>query len=219
VSAIRDLATSTETAILVGGIWLSSDDPDRPHNACQLIDETGQVTARYRKIHLFRLNDPLVEQDESRMITPGNDLVLVHWRGCNLGLSVCYDLRFPEMYSALARAGADALCVPANFSAWTGPVHWQQLLPTRAIENLCYVLAPAQSGIGGAGFAAHGHSLAVDPWGVVRSAAEPPQAEGLMVAEISHDLLAARRAALASSRESRPDIHRRRVTTSIATVS
>jgi deaminated glutathione amidase len=219
VTSLRELAASTGTAILVGGMWLESADPGRPYNASLFIDETGRLAARYRKIHLFRLDDPPVAEDEGRVTTPGSELVLVTWRGWRFGLSVCYDLRFPEMYCALARAGADILCVPSNFSAHTGPFHWQPLLRARAIENLCYVLAPAQCGTGADGFEAHGHSLAIDPWGVVLAGAQPDEAEGLVLAEVSGDVLAGRRAALASPRESKPEVYRGPVVTSAASVS
>lgn len=122
--------------------------------------------------------------------------------------------------TALVRDGADVLCVPANFSVHTGPFHWQPLAQARAIENLCYVLAPAQCGTGADGFAAHGHSLAVDPWAVVLAGAEPPEAEGLVLAELSGDVLAGRRTALGSPRESKPEVYRGPVvTTSAASVS
>jgi deaminated glutathione amidase len=220
VTAVRELAASAGVAILVGGIWLESGDPGRPYNASLFVDEAGHLAACYRKIHLFRIDAPGVAEDEARVTTPGSELVLVTWRGWRFGLSVCYDLRFPEMYCALARAGADVLCAPANFSAHTGPFHWQPLAQARAIENLCYVLAPAQCGTGADGFAAHGHSLAIDPWGVVLAGAEPPEAEGLVLAELSRDVLAGRRTALRSPQESKPEVYRSPVvTTSAASVS
>jgi deaminated glutathione amidase len=218
VTSLRELAASTGAAILVGGIWLESGDPGRPYNASLFIDEAGHLAARYRKIHLFRLDDPPVSEDEARVTTPGSELVLVSWRGWRFGLSICYDLRFPEMYCALARAGADVLCVPSNFSAHTGPIHWRPLVQARAIENLCYVLAAAQCGTGADGFAAHGHSLAVDPWGRVLAAARPGGAEGLVLAELSGDMLAGRRAALQSPRQSKPEVYRNPAVTSAASV-
>jgi deaminated glutathione amidase len=205
MTALRQLAAAQDVAILVGGIWLESADPARPYNASVLIDSGGQVAARYDKVHLFRLADPAVTEDESAVTTPGDVLAMATWRGWNLGLSVCYDLRFPELYRALARAGADVLCVPANFSAYTGQYHWQPLLQARAIENLCYVLAPAQCGTGADGFVAHGHSLVVDPWGAVQAEAGPDS--GLVVADLSRELLMARRAALASPSETRPEVY------------
>jgi deaminated glutathione amidase len=205
MTALRQLAAAHNVAILVGGIWLQSADPARPYNASVLIDSDGQVAARYDKVHLFRLADPAVTEDESAVTTPGDVLAMATWRGWNLGLSVCYDLRFPELYRALAHAGADVLCVPANFSATTGAYHWQPLLQARAIENLCYVLAPAQCGTGADGFTAHGHSLVVDPWGVVQAEAGP--GSGLVLADLSRELLGSRRAVLASPRETRPDVY------------
>ena len=218
VTTLRELAASTGVAILVGGIWLESGDADRPYNASLLIDEAGHLAARYEKVHLFRMDEPPVAEDEARVTTPGSELVLATWRDWRFGLSVCYDLRFPEMYCALARAGADVLCIPANFSAHTGPFHWQPLAQARAIENLCYVLAPAQCGTGADGFAAHGHSLALSPWGTVLAGADPAEDEGLVLAELSGDVLASRRAALGSPRESKPEVYRRPVVTSAARV-
>lgn len=205
MTELRQLAAAQGVAVLVGGIWLESADPARPFNASVLVDSDGQVAARYDKVHLFRLADPAVTEDESAVTTPGDFLAMASWRGWNLGLSVCYDLRFPEMYRALAQAGADAMCVPANFSAYTGPFHWQPLLQARAIENLCYVLAPAQCGTGADGFAAHGHSMVVDPWGVVQAEAGP--GSGLVLADLSRDLLGSWRAALASPSEIRPEVY------------
>jgi deaminated glutathione amidase len=217
VTALRELAASEAMAVLIGGIWLESPDPARPYNASVLLDETGQVLARYHKVHLFKVNDPAVTEDESASTTPGDRLVMTSWRGWNLGLSVCYDLRFPEMYRALAKAGADVLCVPANFSAYTGPPHWRPLLQARAIENLCYVLAPAQCGTAADGFATHGRSLVIDPWGAVQ--AEAGQEDELLLADLSADLLRARRAALSSPAEVRPDVYAREVVRSVARVA
>jgi predicted amidohydrolase len=209
MTALRQLAVTENVAVLVGGIWLESGDPGRPYNASVLVDEDGQVIARYNKVHLFRISVPAVSEDESLVVTPGDSLVMAGWHGWNLGLSICYDLRFPEMYRALAQAGADILAVPANFSAYTGPYHWQPLLQARAIENLCYVVAPAQCGVGADGFEAHGHSLVVDPWGCVQ--ASRAAADGVVVAELSREVLGSRRAALASPRETRPEVYGRAV--------
>jgi predicted amidohydrolase len=211
VTALRQLATAQNVALLAGGIWLGSAERTRPYNASLLIGPDGQIAARYNKVHLFRLSDPAVAEDESAVTTAGDCLALAAWRDWTFGLSVCYDLRFPEMYRALAQAGADVLCVPANFSAYTGPAHWQPLLQARAIENLCYVAAPAQCGTGADGLAAHGHSMIIDPWGLVQAQAGPGPHAAVLVAELSRELLASRRAALASPSETRPEVYARDV--------
>jgi nitrilase len=209
VGELRRMAAAAGVAVLVGGIWLRSGAPRRPYNASLFIDAGGHVLARYDKVHLFRLDDPPVTEDEANVTTPGERLRLLAWRGWKLGLSICYDLRFPELYRSLAHAGADMLCVPANFSAATGPPHWETLARARAIENLCYVAAPAQTGTAPDGFVAHGHSLLVDPWGAVE--VDAGSATGLHLAELSRDHLTSRRSALNTPRETRPDVYDRGV--------
>ncbi|WP_040455356.1 nitrilase-related carbon-nitrogen hydrolase [Kribbella catacumbae] len=196
-------------AVLVGGLWLATDDPARPHNASVFIDPSGRIVAEYHKVHLFRLETTDVSEDEGTYTTPGDQLVMVTYRGISFALSICYDLRFPELYRALARAGADVLCVPSNFSAVTGAVHWEPLLRARAIENLCYVLAPAQEGMSDDGFATHGRSLAVDPWG--RVLADLDDGTDLVMVDLDPAVLARSRAALNAPGEVVPAVYDREV--------
>jgi predicted amidohydrolase len=205
--ALAGMAAAHRIAIVVGGVWTPSGDPARPYNTSLVIDRTGRVRARYHKVHLFRLHDGELSEDEARTTTPGDTLVTATVDGWTYGLSICYDLRFPELYRALARDGADVLLVPANFAAATGAHHWEPLLRSRAIENLCYVAAPAQTGVAPDGFVSHGHSALIDPWGtVVARAGDEP---ALLIAELSRARLVDRRAALAAPREVRPEVYAR----------
>jgi deaminated glutathione amidase len=153
--------------ILVGSLAETSPDPARPYNTSSLLDPTGAIVAIYRKVHLF---DVAVEagptDTESARVSPGDRLVLADVEGVRLGLSICYDLRFPELYRGLALAGAEVLTVPANFTERTGRDHWEVLLRARAIENGAYVIAPSQIN-GPPGQPAFGRTMVVDPWGTV----------------------------------------------------
>ena len=164
---------------LVGGtLPLASEDPARVRNTTLVFSPSGECVARYDKIHLFRFDDGREQYDEARVIESGSqppvafELPSRAGRRWRIGLSVCYDLRFPELYRALA---ADVLLVPSAFTHVTGQAHWELLLRARAIENLCYVLAPAQGGAHENGRRTWGHSMAVDPWGeVLAQRAEGP---------------------------------------------
>ena len=139
-------------------------------NRAELVSKDGQLLAQYDKIHLFDVDLPDgITYRESATVKPGNSLPpVVEVPGlCRVGLSICYDVRFPELYRHLAAAGADVLMVPAAFTAFTGKDHWQVLLQARAIENTAYVVAPAQTGLHGGRRATHGHALVIDPWGTV----------------------------------------------------
>jgi len=155
---------------LVGGtLPLAAPDADHVFNSTLVFDPQGRRVARYDKIHLFSFRQGEESYDESRSITPGREPVsfdcTVGASTLRVGLSVCYDLRFPELYRRLA--GADLIVVPAAFTATTGKAHWEALLRARAIENLCYVLASAQGGVHENGRATFGHSMLIDPWGEV----------------------------------------------------
>jgi predicted amidohydrolase len=133
-----------------------------------VINDTGHIVATYRKIHLFDVDVPgAIAQRESDVIAPGRELVMVNVADVRLGLSVCFDIRFPELYRELARSGADVLAIPAAFNAVTGQAHWEILIRSRAIENHAFVVAAAQVGTTDQGIATFGHSLIVDPWGEV----------------------------------------------------
>jgi deaminated glutathione amidase len=176
-----------------------NDTANRVFNSTLVYDPQGQCVARYDKIHLFRFDNGQEAYDESRVLAPGHEPVLFdlpsrdghRWR---MGLSICYDLRFPELYRAYARAGAEVLLVPSAFTYTTGKAHWEILLRARAIENLAYVAAAAQGGVHDNGRRTWGQSLLVDPWGEVL--AERAENAGWVAAELSYERLAACRASL-----------------------
>jgi nitrilase len=182
---------------LVGGtLPLAAPQPERVYNTTLVYDPQGERAARYDKIHLFAFRQGDESYDESRTIAPGGAPVMVDCRigagTMRVGLSVCYDLRFPELYRQLA--GADLLLVPAAFTATTGKAHWETLLRARAIENLCYVLASAQGGRHENGRATFGHSMLIDPWGEVLARCE--SGPGVVVGRVEAARIAACRASL-----------------------
>ena len=175
--------------ILAGSLAETSDDPDRPFNTSALIGPDGDVMARYRKIHLFDVAVDAGPVDaESARVGGGRETVVAEVAGAKLGLSICYDLRFPELYRTLALAGAEILAVPSNFTERTGRDHWEVLLRARAIENGAWVIAPSQIG-GPPGQPAYGHSMVIDPWGIV--VAQAPDREAIVQATIDTDRVAA----------------------------
>lgn len=179
---------------LVGGtIPITTESEQKLRAACLLYNDKGQRVVRYDKMHLFDVN--LVESDEqyaeSETIEPGDDLCVVDTPFGKLGLSVCYDLRFPEMYRAMLDQGMELLVLPAAFTAMTGAAHWDALLRARAIENLSFVLAAAQGGFHISGRKTWGHSMIVDPWG--NKLAEQTSGNGPVIAEINREFLDATR--------------------------
>lgn len=177
-----DIARHMGTWILLGSTAEISWDPMRPHNTCTLIAPDGSIAARYRKIHLFDVAvDDGPADTESARVAPGDEVVTAEVDGSTIGLSICYDLRFPELYRALAMAGAEILTVPANFTERTGRDHWEVMLRARAIENGAYVLAPSQIG-GPPGSPAYGRSMVIDPWGTV--VAQAADSVGIIRAEL-----------------------------------
>jgi predicted amidohydrolase len=175
--------------VLCAGSWLEqSPTPGRAYNTSCIFGPDGALLARYRKIHLFDVEIPgQVEVRESATRTPGTEVVVAATPLGTLGLSVCYDLRFPELYRRLAQHGAEVLLVPSAFTFPTGAAHWEVLLRARAIENQCWVLAANQTGQSPHGFADYGNSMVVDPWGVV--AARAGDGEGVVVTEIDRERL------------------------------
>jgi len=157
--------------ILGGTIVIRTNDSSRVANSSLLIDADGKRVARYDKIHLFDVTIPGRNEQyrESNHVLPGRDPVIADTPVGKLGLSVCYDMRFPELYRELVLQGAEWLAMPAAFTVPTGLAHWETLLRARAIENLCYVVAPAQSGLHTSGRETYGDSLIVDYWGQVLS--------------------------------------------------
>ena len=169
LAALRDDAGRLGLWLLIGSLALKTDDPDgRFANRSFLVSPDGRIAARYDKIHMFNVDVSETERyRESAAFRPGEHAVVADTDRGKIGLSICYDLRFPGLYRRLAQAGAEILSVPAAFTRATGKAHWESLLRARAIENGAFVLAPAQTGENANGRATHGHSLAVSPWGDV----------------------------------------------------
>ncbi len=167
--ALRKQAQALGVWLLIGSLGLKTDDPDgRFANRSFLIGPEGQIVARYDKIHMFDVEiDETESYRESAGYRPGDRAVLARADFARIGMSICYDVRFPYLYRRLAQSGAGILTVPAAFSPVTGKAHWHSLLRARAIENGAFVLAPAQTGHHGGTRYTYGHSLAVSPWGEV----------------------------------------------------
>jgi predicted amidohydrolase len=168
---LSDTARNLNMWILGGTIVIRTDDSSRVANSSLLIDADGKRVARYDKIHLFDVTIPGRNEQyrESNHVLPGRAPVIADTPVGKLGLSVCYDMRFPELYRELVLQGAEWLAMPAAFTVPTGRAHWETLLRARAIENLCYVVAPAQSGMHTSGRETYGDTLIVDYWGQVLS--------------------------------------------------
>jgi predicted amidohydrolase len=167
----------------------AEDASPRTRNTSVLFGPDGGSLAIYRKIHLFDIDLPGMEYlKESRTVAPGDAIVTAEAPFGVVGLSICYDLRFPELYRELSRRGAEVLCVPSAFTERTGRDHWELLLRARAVENLAYVFAPAQWGKHGENRASFGHAMIIDPWGAVLD--EVKDGEGFALATLDFDHLA-----------------------------
>lgn len=200
--AFRALAAELGITLLIGSIPIRVSQ-QQCANRSFLIDDGGGIRARYDKIHLFDVDlGPGQTYRESKRFIAGDRSCVVSLEGCRIGLGVCYDLRFPEFYRGLARRGAEIVTAPSAFTVPTGTAHWHVLLRARAIETGCFVLAPAQHGRHEDGSETYGHSLVVDPWGVViaERAADP----GVVLAELDLDEVARCRRRLPSLGHDRP---------------
>jgi len=187
LAAFRELAKKHKLYVHVGSLAIKLL-PDRAANRGFLIDPQGEIVARYDKIHMFDVDLANGESyRESRTYRPGEIAVTADLPWGRLGLSVCYDLRFPALYRALAEAGATFLAIPSAFTKQTGEAHWSVLMRARAIETGCFVLAAAQGGTHENGRETYGHSIVVDPWG--RVLAEAGNEPGLIMAEIDPALI------------------------------
>ena len=196
LATFRELARKLGMIVHVGSLALKVS-PDRAVNRSFLIDAKGEIAARYDKIHMFDVDLGNGESyRESRTYRPGEQAVLADLPWGRLGLTVCYDLRFPALYRALAEAGASLLAIPSAFTQQTGEAHWHVLLRARAIENGSFVFAAAQGGKHENGRETFGHSLIVDPWG--RILAEGGSEPGLVMAEIDMGEVAKARARIPS---------------------
>lgn len=190
-----------------GSVLEIADREPRVFNTTVVFDPDGNLIAKYRKIHLFdvTIGSDVLSQ-ESATVAPGDDLVVVDVDGVKLGLTICYDLRFPELYRLLALKGAEVIAVPAAFHSHTGKDHWEVLLRARAIENQVYILAANACGNHPNGWKSHGRSMIVDPWGIVLSTAG--DGPGVCVADCDLDALARIRRELPSLANRRPDVYR-----------
>lgn len=199
--ALSAMAKDAGVWIVAGGVPEPSDDAERAYNTCAVFDRAGCLRYKYRKIHLYDvdLTDGTTLR-ESRWSTAGREVVCVDMDGLRVGLSICYDLRFPELYRKLTRMGAEVLLVCAAFTATTGKDHWHVLLQARAIENQCYVVAAGQWGQHGKR-STFGRSLIVDPWGLI--VAQCSDGEGMCLHDISKTYLATVRGALPALRHRR----------------
>jgi predicted amidohydrolase len=213
LAGMRDLARETGAWILLGSLVIDpAGEPGAPGettageerlaNRSFLIDATGGIVARYDKIHMFDIDLPGGESyRESNAYRPGGRTVVAETPWGRLGMSVCYDVRFPHLYRALAQAGADFLAVPSVFTVPTGRAHWHVLLRARAIENGCFVFAPAQWGEHAGGRHSYGHSLIVDPWGEVL--ADGGEGTGIITAQIDPERIAKARGMVPSLQHDR----------------
>jgi predicted amidohydrolase len=195
--ALSSLARRHGVFVVGGGMPERSDDPERPYNTAVVFDSAGTLVGKYRKIHLFDvdLSDGTTLR-ESASTTAGAEPSLVRVADFAVGLSICYDLRFPELYRALVRLGAEILLAPAAFTLHTGKDHWHVLLRARAIEAQCYVVAAAQWGKHPLGRTTYGHAMVVDPWGTV--IAECSDGRGFALATIDASRLTSVRTSLPS---------------------
>jgi deaminated glutathione amidase len=196
---LADTAREFGLWIVGGTLPIEAGDDQHVFNSSLVFAPTGDCVARYDKIHLFFFDNGRERFDERRVITPGSEPVLFDlpsrdghaWR---IGLSVCYDLRFPELYRTLSRQGADLLLVPSAFTHTTGAAHWELLLRARAVENLAWVVAPAQGGLHENGRQTWGQSMVVDPWGTV--VAQQATGEGVVLFDIDAQRTAVSRSQL-----------------------
>ena len=203
LAALRDFARARRVWILVGSLAVSSGEAGRFFNRSFLLDERGEIRARYDKIHLFDVQlSPEEVYRESARVVPGDEAVVAETPIGPMGLTICYDLRFPHLYRDLAHDGAEVLAVPAAFTRRTGEAHWHLLNRARAVENGAFVVAPCAIGPVPGGGACYGHSLVVDPWG--RVLADGGERPGVVRALIDRGEVAAVRGRIPSLRHDRP---------------
>jgi predicted amidohydrolase len=207
LASLREVADRRKIFVVAGSIAERVDEPGKTANTCALLGDDGSIVAAYRKIHLFDVSIPDgARYAESETVVPGDEVVVAPTPLGAIGLSICYDLRFPELYRELSALGADVLTIPAAFTLYTGKDHWEVLVRARAIENLAYVMAPAQVGRHSASRLTYGNAMIVDPWGTVL--ARCPDGEGVAVAPF-------RRARLERVRTELPALSHRRLAGSI----
>lgn len=198
LATLRNLAKARKIWVLIGSLAIALEDDKRLANRAFLIGPDGEICARYDKLHMF---DVAVEDGqsyrESRGYRPGDKAILAETPLAKIGLSICYDVRFPALYRALAQAGAEILTCPAAFTRVTGEAHWHSLLRARAIETGAFMLAPAQTGQHEDGRQTYGHSLIISPWGEIL-AERAEDSPGVLVAQIDLDQVAKARTRIPS---------------------
>jgi nitrilase len=178
---LSTMAKKHKIWIVGGSVPLEASVPSKVRNSCLVYDDKGKLAARYDKIHLFGLDLGNEKYREEKTIEPGDQVVVVETPFGRIGLSICYDLRFPELYRAMGEV--DIIVVPAAFTETTGKAHWETLVRARAIENLAYVVASAQGGYHLSGRETHGNSMIVDPWGVILD--RLPRGSGVVIANVN----------------------------------
>lgn len=202
VKGVRALARELQVWILIGSA-LVANGGDRAANRAVLIDAAGDIVATYDKLHMFDVDLPNGDRyRESALYAPGDSARLEPTPWARLGLTICYDMRFPQLYRALAHAGAEIIAAPAAFTRPTGEAHWEVLLRARAIENGVFILAAAQGGLHEDGRSTWGHSMIVDPWGRILAEA-PGDDPGVVIADLSLDDVPATRQAIPSLKNER----------------
>jgi predicted amidohydrolase len=206
VSAARDWARELGISLVAGSIAERLDEGGRLANTSLLITAAGEIAAVYRKIHMFDVDVGGISYRESETEEAGSEVVVGEAAGASIGLSVCYDLRFPELYRILALRGARVIAVPAAFTFETGRDHWQVLLRARAIENQLFVIGAGQVGEAPPHFRSYGRSAIIDPWGVVLATA--PDGEGHVVADLDFAEQDRVRESLPSLANRRPEAYR-----------
>lgn len=189
---LSKIAKKYKIWVIGGSIPLATQQAFKVRNSCLVYNDKGVQVARYDKIHLFGLDLGSEQYNESQTIEPGDAVVVVDTPFGKIGLSICYDLRFPELYRAMGVV--DILVVPSAFTETTGKAHWETLIRARAIENLCYIIAPAQGGYHLSGRETHGNSMIVDPWGVILD--RLPRGSGVVVASLNKQYQASLRKSL-----------------------
>lgn len=204
VTCCRQFARRRGVSILLGSTLLSEDGvAGKATNTSLLIDAAGEIHARYDKLHLFSVDlGPDTRFDESNHIRSGTTPACADFEGLRIGMSICYDLRFPELYRNYAASGCSLLSIPAAFTERTGRDHWEPLLRARAIENQCFVVAAAQWGHHGGKRTSYGHSMVVDPWGIV--VAQAADGVGSLVVDLDFSRLQQIRASLPCLQHRRP---------------
>ncbi|HXV57692.1 MAG TPA: carbon-nitrogen hydrolase family protein [Gaiellaceae bacterium] len=202
VEAMSRWAREHGITLVGGSIVERREGREKLSNTCAVFDPEGELAAVYRKIHMFDVEVGGHVYRESDAEEPGEGPESCEVEGWKLGLTVCYDLRFPELYRILAVEGAELVTVPAAFTLYTGKDHWELLLRARAVENQCYVLAANQWGVHGGGKASYGRSSIVDPWGIVL--AQAPDEDGVVAAELERSRLLQVRASVPSLANRRP---------------